>query len=538
MITELAIAGFGMYAYDKFKERKINRFKYQWNKLMLELGLKNKSDKSYEILNIFKKHYGFDCIVSIPIGKSVEEFNKKLSSIQSFFKADVIAELSSNKNSIYMRIAKDLTDASKDTQIKFKWYKIMTTNKLRNEDFDTFNIKNIKIEDSYGFDITVSIPNGLGFDKLKAIKGILESNFNAMIQLEWNRFKNEIKIQVIETIIDERFSFVPYRVKSPMQLYGGYSITYERLVADMFKQPHVIVSGQTGSGKTEEIRLMLTNLIHNFDETKLELYFSDLSDMCDFECFQNCKQTKYYAKSIEKSHKLFKRLFDIYKLRFKVFVNEKCKNIKEYNRKNREHPMTTIYIILDEFADYFPNSEKIEKEYRTKLDCYNMLKEMTRKFRKAGMFLIIGIQRPDRTVLDPSLRSNLCTKIGFSQNTDSSSLVASDSTELTGLDSREGLFMYGSNRIWFKSLYINDIMIKKYIKNSIDKKHQYIDIFNVDKFNALLNIQYRIQEEKENNTSKTPTRDKVEVKKKDEYLLHEKQSPVVKIKTKNKIYLR
>ncbi|MCD3298231.1 hypothetical protein G8T67_15605, partial [Clostridium botulinum C/D] len=46
MITELAIAGLGMYAYDKFKERNINRFKYQWNKLMLELGLKNKSDKS------------------------------------------------------------------------------------------------------------------------------------------------------------------------------------------------------------------------------------------------------------------------------------------------------------------------------------------------------------------------------------------------------------------------------------------------------------------------------------------------------------
>ncbi|KGM92952.1 hypothetical protein FDC62_05080 [Clostridium botulinum] len=537
MITELAIAGFGMYAYDKFKERKINRFKYQWNKLMLELGLKNKSDKSYEILNIFKKHYGYDCIVSIPIGKSIEEFNKKLSSIQSFLKSDVIAELSSNKNSIYMRIAKDLNEASKDTQIKFKWYKIMTTSKLRNEDFDTFNIKNIKIEDSYGFDITVSIPNGLGFDKLNAIKGTLESNFNAMIQLEWNRFKNEIKLQVIEKIIDERYPFVPYRVKNPMQLYSGYSITYERLVADMFKQPHTIVSGQTGSGKTEEIRLMLTNLIHNFDESKLELYFSDLSDMCDFECFQNCKQTKYYAKSIKKSHKLFKRLFDIYKLRFKVFVNEKCKNIKEYNAKNREHPMTTIYIVLDEFADYFPNSEKIEKDYKAKLDCYNMLKEMTRKFRKAGMFLIIGIQRPDRTVLDPSLRSNLCTKIGFSQNTDSSSLVASDSTELTGLDSREGLFMYGSKRIWFKSLYINDRMIRRYIKNSIDKEHKYIDIFDDNEFNALLNTQYGIQEEKENNVIRLPIMDKLKNDKKDELPLHEEQSKSVQIKTKNKIYI-
>nr|WP_307906169.1 hypothetical protein [Clostridium botulinum] len=53
----------------------------------------------------------------------------------------------------------------------------------------------------------------------------------------------------------------------------------------------------------------------------------------------------------------------------------------------------------------------------------------------------------------------------------------------------------------------------------------------------MLNTQYGIQEEKENNVIRLPIMDKLENKKKDELPLHEEQFKSVQIKTKNKIYI-
>lgn len=137
--------------------------------------------------------------------------------------------------------------------------------------------------------------------------------------------------------------------------------------------------------------------------------------------------------------------------------------------------MNYNYLVLDEMADYYPVN-KIEDNYEQKVSCYNLLKHMVRKFRKCGIFLLIGIQRPDTTVLDASLKSGLCTKIGFSQNNDASSLVVADTTELTNIENRKALLMYGNKRQWFKTLYINDKIINQYINSSVIKnRDKYTD---------------------------------------------------------------
>lgn len=56
------------------KKKRIANIKNKWSILMDGIGNKaeNKIEQKYEMLDIIEKHYGFDSIISIPIGKSLK----------------------------------------------------------------------------------------------------------------------------------------------------------------------------------------------------------------------------------------------------------------------------------------------------------------------------------------------------------------------------------------------------------------------------------------------------------------------------------
>lgn len=368
-----------------------------------------------------------------------------------------------------------------------------------------YNIIDIE-KNEFGYSLIISL-NGFGFNKLEASNDLIETCLGYNTYITQNDNLKTATIDIITEKLSDATKFSPVITK-PYEFYCGLNLKFEHIKSDLTRFPHVLVSGQTGNRKTEIIRLAITNLIHNFSDRDINIYFSDLSDMCDYEIFKNCKQVKGYAKTIEESEQLFEHLMHIYKKRLSIFSNKGCKNIKEYNKCFSSKRMSYIYLVLDEFADYFPQNH-YEDDYNSKVKCYNILKHMVRKFRKSGIFLVIGIQRPDTTVLDPSLRSNLCTKIGFSQNTNSSSLVVCDTDELTNIENRKGLFMYGNTREWFKSLYIDDKLIKHYIKNSIvtDKK----DFNKFLENNKKINSHAPIEDIKPEAVPKLKTKSKIKI---------------------------
>lgn len=389
----------------------------------------------------------------------------------------------------------------KDTKRKIKqvFYKII-------EDYNIIDIK----ESEFGYSLIINLKN-IGFEKLEASKSLLEASYGHKVYIIQNENLSTATVNVVTKRLSDNTKFIP-RVTKPYEIYAGLSYKFTDLTSNLNKFPHILVSGQTGSGKTEIIRLILTNHIYNYSDRDINFYFSDLSDMCDFDIFRQCKQTKGYARTIGESKQLFEYILHIYSKRLEIFAKNNCKNIREYNERCHEKRMAYIYLVLDEFADYFPVN-KFEDNYEGKVKCYNILKHIVRKVRKSGIFLIVGIQRPDTTVLDPSLRSGLCTKIGFSQNTNSSSLVVCDTTELTNIENRAGLFMMGNIRENFKSLYIDDNLIKKYIKNSI--------IYNKSNFNKFLkqeNVKEQVKEETKqiphsDTKTKKKTKSKVKIKK-------------------------
>ncbi|GAA0768755.1 hypothetical protein GCM10008908_09470 [Clostridium subterminale] len=313
----------------------------------------------------------------------------------------------------------------------------------------------------YGTEFIISLKNK-EFKELEGFRDLLKNNFKGDIEIEQND-NGTATVRVIKKEINEKFN--PVEIK-PYEVYIGLDNHFEPIIVNLNQYPHILISGATGSGKTQELKLILSNLINSNSERDINIYFSNISESNDFKNFIRCKQVKAYVEKIDESLKMFEYINHMYSKRLDIFKKNNVADIKEYNAKFPNKRMAYDYLVLDEFADYFP-SNKLEEGYETKIKCYNILKHLVRKGRKAGIFLIIALQRSDTTVLDPSLKANLCTKISFTQTNSASSLVICDTTELVGLQPRIFMTTYGSNKVWSKSLYIDDCMIKKCVKESI-----------------------------------------------------------------------
>lgn len=329
----------------------------------------------------------------------------------------------------------------------------------------------------YGVEFVISLKDR-EFKDLESLQDILQNNFKAKIDIKQNLNYCTATVTIIKKRITNDMKFEPYETK-PHELYFGIDNTFKPIVVSMHQYPHILISGATGSGKSQELKSILTNLIANNEERDVNLYFSNISKTNDFKWFLKCKQTKAYTEDINDTLKMLEYLDHLYEKRMEIFKKYGVDDIKQYNKKFHEKRMPINYFICDEFADYY-SSNKLDKDHEVKVMCYNLLKEGLRKYRKVGIFYLLALQRGDNSVIDPSLKSNICTRINFAATNNASSLVLCDSNELVGLEPREFMCTFGSNKLWSKSLYIDDSIIKECIKESISE-HQLNTFLKVNK---------------------------------------------------------
>lgn len=358
-------------------------------------------------------------------------------------------------------------------ELKYKEEKKHFLNVCNNEEV-VFPVLETAFEE-YGTRLVVSLKNKT-YKDIEALKDSLETEYGSRIEIEQNNNIKTATIHVLhKRLNDYDFKFEVRNLK-PNQLFVGLDNKLKPIIVDMFKKPHVLVTGSTNSGKSQEMKMLLTNLIATSNQ--VEIYFSNVACTADYKTIIKCKQVKAYVEDFQESFKLFNYIMHIYEKRMGMFNKKDVADIKEWNKKYEDKNMNLIYLVIDEFADYYP-ANKLDKNYDIKTKCYNVLKEIVRKVRKAGIYMLVGIQRPDTTVLDPSLKSNLTTKIGFTQENDASSLVVCDTTELANIPERECLIISGTIRTWSRSLYFDEIIMIKHLKKSLVSKRTSLDDFNV-----------------------------------------------------------
>jgi hypothetical protein len=83
MIIELASIGACLYTINRLWDWERREIKRKWRQIMRGTGKKNKLEQTYEVLKIIQKQYGFDMIISLPLGLSYDDLDDLIPAIES-----------------------------------------------------------------------------------------------------------------------------------------------------------------------------------------------------------------------------------------------------------------------------------------------------------------------------------------------------------------------------------------------------------------------------------------------------------------------
>lgn len=405
------------------KKKRIANIKNKWSILMDGIGNKaeNKIEQKYEMLDIIEKHYGFDSIISIPIGKSLKDLRQLIPQIEVLYKSNTICEYSKNKNSAYMRVWFNGNDISQSDLIKFKWYSCFQGNNDRNTSGETYKLSNsTKISNPnnekkiVGYRYNITIPNGLDYEYLSNKSSELSKVFG-LCDIRYDSENKQAYCEIIFEKLDDKEKFTPIKCK-PYELYVGMTNSYKPILFNFKLDPGGIWGGKSGTGKTVSYLSALINLATQYTDKDIQFYIAMVSDKQDLRLLKNTNLCKYYADNILKAYRMLLHLSNMCSERNRLFENQSkfVTNLYEYNELNPNNKLPIIYYCVDEIASFGKNGTELnEHETKLKEKCSALMWKLAREGRSAGIYSILSTQRGDVKNLDANIKGNLGNTLSF-----------------------------------------------------------------------------------------------------------------------------
>ncbi|MBN1076055.1 hypothetical protein DVV91_17180 [Clostridium botulinum] len=489
-----------------YKEYKVKKaIKSKWELFMervnnVDLTKKDNSFKktNYFIMeDIFIKHYGFDCVITMPYDKSLNDFRKLLPAISVLYRGEVIAEYSSTKSSVYMRCHLQGLKIDELDNIKFQWYGMFADSKMRNSNGETFKLsKSEKIyhptkidkegnKELIGYRFNINMPVGLNYE-------ILESNlinlnkFFGICSLHFDDKKNKIFIEIMNKKVPDNEKFEPIKVK-PWELHCGITHYYKPIKMNFKESPNCLIGGASGTGKTIAMIMAMLNLILMNDANLVNLYITMLSDKQDLRAFKNTKHCKYYANTYKDALKELSFLSKEVSRRNKLFsdIDEygSITNIYEYNKLKNTKKLPLIYFCIDEVASFSVNGiEENDCEKNIKKRCESLLWKIVREGRSSGVYCILATQRGSLANMSGEIKGNLGNQLSFYFPNVASALTILGDGDLASLaikQRKQREFIGVCDEIYNgKTLYLDMKMVINYLKPLIDKNKQFMKLDN------------------------------------------------------------
>lgn len=192
-----------------------------------------------------------------------------------------------------------------------------------------------------------------------------------------------------------------------LQFLLGESDDGKDLWADMSQNPHMIVAGAPGSGKSVLLHNMIANAAKHEDVT---LYLCDPKGV-EFNHYRDEKTNKLIAgiaSSYDETLEMLDYLIEEMEDRYKILAEYKKQSIEQF-----PNTFNKIMFIIDEASDLMLQDRS--KQFETKLV------RLAQKSRAAGIYLVLGTQRPSVDVITGLIKANFEGRIAcrVSSKTDS-----------------------------------------------------------------------------------------------------------------------
>ncbi len=223
----------------------------------------------------------------------------------------------------------------------------------------------------------------------------------------------------------ESEEFLNSRSKTTVCL--GRDIYGKAVIEDIAKMPHLLIGGATGMGKSVIINSILTSLICRATPDELKLVLIDPKQV-EFSAYKDIPHLLHpIISDPKKAAAILQWAVEEMERRYTRLQSCSVYNIDGYNEKVASspalgNPMAKIVIIIDELSDLMLQAKKITEE---------LIARIAQKARAAGIYLIIGTQRPSVDVFTGLIRVNVPARICFkvASSVDSKTVIESRGAE-------------------------------------------------------------------------------------------------------------
>ena len=218
------------------------------------------------------------------------------------------------------------------------------------------------------------------------------------------------------------------RAEDPTHAVFGMGLEGNTFSMPLSKGPHWIICGQTGSGKSVFINSILVSMISHSHPDELKITWVDPKKVeatpyvglpyCPIDPVTDMGDA--YGLMMFLAWEMDRRYEDLMKIN--------VKNLPEFNEWVEANPqeaeklglkkMPYWVAVIDEYADMVMQEPDVEAP----------IVRLGQKSRASGIHLAILTQRPSASILSPTLKSNIPSRVGLKTTDGTNSMIIIDET--------------------------------------------------------------------------------------------------------------
>lgn len=320
--------------------------------------------------------------------------------------------------------------------------------------------------------------NGISISEWKSKKERIEANLRVYI--------DNIEMVQDKGIIEITFSSTPMPQYLPfdhVDHYRGYKFQVGKSRTSFFeidftKDPHLLIAGESGGGKTYFTRQMIATLKYNHPETVIKLF--DLKRGGDFNCFSKVERVELQLGP-EQAPAILTGVVTEIQNRAEMLRNLGFSDLESYHlsakfgEKTKEQKLEDpcghrIFVVVDEFAELVLSGGVLSgQDIKTTREA---LSKISRLGRSCGIHLVLTTQRPDRSIVDVQVKSNMTSTVCFRLNDLGGSLAVLGSKSACELPQIKGraIYLRGSDEYEIQTPYLSEETARKLMEPQLKQE--------------------------------------------------------------------
>ena len=222
-----------------------------------------------------------------------------------------------------------------------------------------------------------------------------------VVGIEVPNSKREI-VYLKEVLASKQFNNKKFEI--PIALWKD--VSWNVIVWDLAKMPHLLVAGQTGSGKSVGMNWFLVSMLYKFSPSELKMIMVDPKrvELSVYNWIPHLLTP--VITSPDKALNALKWCVAEMLRRYDLATKVNARNLKEYNSKvSKEEKLPYIVMVVDELADLMMSWNKKEVE--------QSIARIAQMARAVWIHLIIATQRPSVDVITWLIKANVPSRIAF-----------------------------------------------------------------------------------------------------------------------------